>query len=35
LRLRDEPGVPQGPQEAFALLNVSATQVALIVEEVI
>ena len=35
LRLRDQPGVLQGPEEALALLNVSATQVALIVDEIV
>ena len=25
LRLRDQPGIPLGPQEALALLNVSGT----------
>ena len=35
LRRREQPGIPQGPQEALALLNVSATQVALIVDEIV
>ena len=33
--LRDQPFIPQGPEEALALLNVRATQVALIVDEIV
>ena len=33
--LGDQSGIPQGPEEALALPNVSATQVALIVDEII
>ena len=35
LRLCDQPGIPQGPQEALALLNVSGTEIPLIVDEVV
>ena len=35
LRLRDQPGIPQGPQEALALLNVRGTEIPRIVDEVV
>ena len=35
LLLRDQSFIPQGPQEALALLNVSGTQVPLIVDEIV
>ena len=35
LLLSCQPGIPQGPQEALALLNVSGTEVPLIVDEIV
>ena len=35
LLLRDQSFIPQGPQETLALPNVSETEVALIVDEVV
>ena len=35
LLLRDQPGIPQGPQEALALLNVRGTEIPRIVDEII
>ena len=35
LRLRDQAGIPQGPQEALALPDISGTEIPLIVDEII
>ncbi len=35
LRLRDQPGIPQGPQEALTLPDISGTEIPLIVDEII
>ena len=35
LLLRDQAGIPQGPQEALALPNVSGTEIPLIVDEIV
>ena len=35
LRLRDQAVIPQGPQEALALLHVGGAQVPLIMNEIV
>ena len=35
LLLSYQPGIPQGPQEALALLNVRGTEIPRIVDEVV